>query len=308
MRTLRPALIACAGVLTVMALAPAAQAYNLAGCKLPSRTITYHNATPYGKSVRMAAAAWNRSGARIHWVAAPASRARIRITTDPHLPVSGIASLCAPGGHGYLRLYTPLSRRVRGLTRRETVTHQAKVIAHEMGHNLGLDHVTGSCAIMNQNFFAVCKTPRAPWRFRCRVLERDDVAGAVRLYGGRVRRAAPPFCDYAARLRAPAELEVSATASGTPHISWRTPRGAALGVHVVRRAGTCPTGPTDRQAESVAFDDGKRARGEAEDFGVPGPGHYCYAVFGVDRFNRPGRLATAGYDHVAPPDEEPLEE
>jgi hypothetical protein len=287
-----------------MVLAPAAEAYKLAGCKLPSHTITYHNATPYGKSVRMAAAAWNRSGARVHWVAAPASRARIQIVLDRSLPVSGFATFCAPGGRGFLRLHTRLPRRVRGLTRRETVTDMAKVIAHEMGHNMGLDHVTGSCAIMNQDFFSRCKGPRALWRFRCRVLEPDDVKGAVRLYGGRVRKPAAPFCDRASRLRPPLEVEVTA-ASDTPRISWRTPRGATLGVQVTRRAGACPTGPTDPDATNLGAVSGKRERGSLQDFSIPGPGLYCYAVFGVDRFNRPGRMATVTYDHAAPAGEAP---
>jgi hypothetical protein len=304
MQALRPALVACAAVVTVMAVAPAAEAYKLAGCKLPSRTITYHNATPFGKSVRMAAAAWNRSAARIRWVAAPASRARIRIVLDRSLYVSGFASFCAPGGRGFLRLHTRLPRRVRGLTRRETVTDMAKVIAHEMGHNLGLDHVVKACAIMNQDFFNRCRGPRELWRFRCRLLERDDVKGAVRLYGGRVKRAAPPFCDRAPRLRPPTQVEVAA-ASGTPRISWRTPRGADLGVQVVRRTGACPKGPRDPRATNLGAASGKRERGSLQDFGIPGPGRHCYAVFGVDRFERPGRMATATYDHAGPAGGEP---
>ena len=35
-----------------------------------------------------------------------------------------------------------------------------------------------------------CQPPLEPWRWRCRILERDDVRGAVRIYGGRASGAA----------------------------------------------------------------------------------------------------------------------
>jgi hypothetical protein len=51
-----------------------------------------------------------------------------------------------------------------------------------------------------------CAKPR---QYRCRLLERDDVRGAVRRYGGRVRPLAPEFCDAYEPPAAPVGLTAS---------------------------------------------------------------------------------------------------
>jgi Matrixin len=74
----------------------------------------------------------------------------------------------------------------------------ALVVAHELGHVLGLDHEDRMCATMNS--FLVDGGPRhcreAPdGMWVCRLLRNDDVRGAVKLYGGVVRPIrGPEFC------------------------------------------------------------------------------------------------------------------
>jgi hypothetical protein len=66
----------------------------------------------------------------------------------------------------------------------------ALILAHELGHVLGLDHETQQCATMNPSVGAdhttLCPAPPAGM-WTCRLLQPDDVRGAVALYGGTVR-------------------------------------------------------------------------------------------------------------------------
>ena len=75
----------------------------------------------------------------------------------------------------------------------------AIVVAHELGHVLGLDHEDRICATMNTYLVdghpEHC--PAAPAEmWVCRLLRADDVRGAVKLYGGTVRPIrGPEFCS-----------------------------------------------------------------------------------------------------------------
>ena len=169
----------------MVALAPAgAQAFVLRGSSWPGRpaTITYFNATSYTGAVRMAASAWNHSGARVRFVAAPRSRARVVISYGSTLggafgTVAGFASIGKQPGS-----YVHLSRGGRGSV-------LVAVIAHELGHVLGLDHETHRCATMNVIVWDHCAQPPP-----CAVLQADDVRGAAHRYGGHARRRAALFC------------------------------------------------------------------------------------------------------------------
>ena len=75
----------------------------------------------------------------------------------------------------------------------------ALVVAHELGHVLGLGHEDRICATMN-SYLVDGHTehcPAAPQgMWVCRLLRVDDVRGAVRLYGGTVRPIrGPEFCN-----------------------------------------------------------------------------------------------------------------
>jgi hypothetical protein len=175
-----------AGLLAV----PAAHGYRLEGVHWATRTIPYYTETaPYSWSVDTAAYAWNTSGANVRFVKASRARAKVlvgirwyKVAGDAHVLVRGTRIVYAQVG-----LQTGHDRYELAL-----------IVAHELGHVLGLGHEYGTCATMNPSVggdhTTLCPPPPAG-TWTCRLLQADDVRGAVRLYGGSVRQwRGSPFC------------------------------------------------------------------------------------------------------------------
>src|SRR5688500_1934514 len=110
----------------------------------PDGIVTYFNASPEHEwAVRQAVGAWNASGARVRFVATAAAEAELLIRSDA-------AERC---GEGRATLgYTPQAVTFvfrSGSARTCDRYSAARVIAHELGHVLGLTHLDGTCAVMN---------------------------------------------------------------------------------------------------------------------------------------------------------------
>jgi hypothetical protein len=285
----------------VLALAPAAQAdaYRLQKHRWYAKTLTYYDATGiYRDEVRAAARAWNRSGARVRIRSASRRSARVVIRVDRRMRSGGVAAYRSVNGivsRASIRVSSDLKRAASEPEGRAAAT---AVIAHEFAHVLGLRHENRRCALMNSVLWHQCGRASETWRYRCRTLEADDVRGLVRRFGGRVRARGAEFCDAEPAPGLATDLAVTTVdpTQGLLRISWRTPANAAR-VRLLRRAGECPAGPADPQAQLVAA-----GVGESVNDQVPAPDRYCYAVMGEGPLGRPGPLAVAVHDFagVAP--------
>jgi hypothetical protein len=263
---------------------------------------TYYNAAKrYAPEVRAAVRAWNPSGARFRWVPGPRRGSDVTILIG-NLPtnVPGLTHVIYDGRTGRLVRATVALRpdNLRLSPPRVARYFATLAVVHELGHAMGLGHETRTCATMNPVFPLSCPRPKQLWRFHCRLLHADDVAGAIRRYGGRARRLGPPVCDRTPQPAAPGGLVIEG--AGNPTVSWQDPSGPRLHHVLLRRRDACPTGLGDHSAKVVAEGPARGGSPSVTDT-VPGDGQYCYAVVIVDDWLHPSRVATAWYTQVSPP-------
>jgi matrixin len=168
-----------------------ADAYHLEGGRWPTRAITYYTETQaYAWSVDTAAYAWNTSGAQIQFVKSSRANAKVLV---------GIRWYRHAGDATVHRVGGAFVRAEVGIQGGHDRYEMALIVAHEFGHVLGLDHQTGVCATMNpsvgDDHTTSCPAPPVG-TWTCRLLQADDVRGAVALYGGAVRPwRGSPFCN-----------------------------------------------------------------------------------------------------------------
>ena len=302
-----------AALLCALLVAPTAEAYQRLSYRWPSKTILYYDGTgkAYSKNVAAAAAAWNKSGQKARWKKTSKSRARVQIRVSKNIPSAGLATYY--GGQRGLIQIQPGMKGLRD-SKAEGDWIATTIMTHEMGHIMGLDHETKKCAVMQPAIGIGCPNPKDPWQYRCRVLEPDDVRGGVALFGGKIGKVGPEFCDRTPAPGAPADVTAVLVDAGVDEldeavpagvrVSWTTPTvGEPQEIRVLRRQDACPAGLTDKSAKEVGWEQATAGQRQfvVDATGFLGNGSYCYAVFAVGPFNRPGKPATATYEHTAGP-------
>lgn len=192
----------------------------------------------------------------------------------------------------------------------------ARVMAHELGHVLGLQNEDRYCAAMNaygtMRGGKECR-PEVPWAWRCRLLERDDVAGVAAMYGGTPK--APriqPLCPLYIEMRAPSH--VSATydpATATVDIAFVHPSQPSIPAFAVPSpwksrdsyailgpSSKCPTlDPLSEDVFEVTHWGWHARPGQKETFTTPAKrGTGCYGIWALDKLGRP---RAASFVHVS---------
>ena len=161
-------------------LAPAAGRVIRAGPAASSRTTS---STPSLRwPVQMAAAEWNRSGARVRLVERPAGKAPLSVRAmrgGGCIGAVGFAPLGAlpPGWHDTIWLQARCGR-----------FHLIEIAVHEFGHVLGLGHDTRHCSVMSPVRAAAARTCCTRGSTAATRSSASTCRRAVALYGGRVPR------------------------------------------------------------------------------------------------------------------------
>lgn len=280
---------------------PRAQsAFVRADYRWPKGRIPYYNAARANRwAIRKAVRAWNSSGAGVRFLAVQRRHAKVVIRYHRSHRCEGVGYAVVDFTLGVaLRGHVAISRpdpRDPACARWAL----AVVAAHELGHVLGLEHEPRRCATMNSTVVGFgpgrCD-PTAEWEWRCRLLERDDVRGAVRLYGGRVRSRPAPTCETFAPPDPPADIAVRPSPeAGSVDVTFTRPAApspprylsaAREGYAFTARRGRCPE-PGEAPASPWAVPPGA---GQLERFSPGEPGPYCFAAWTVDAA---GRLSAA---------------
>ncbi len=258
--------------------------FELLGIKWKSRKILYNNtANSYRREVKQAAAAWNRSGTKARWVATSKGRADVIVRIDKHLFTAGLAT--HNGRKGTIDLQPGLTKL--GGNKAVGRASARGVIAHEMGHIMGLDHPSTSCATMNASLWGNCKQPKKSWLYRCRTLYSDDIRGGVHLFGGKPRKPASEFCPLEKAPAAVSSLTGTYREGEGVRLWWKLPRKRkphSVSMYRGKRDDKCPrtSGKGGHQvygSKTSAFDSITKA------------GTYCYVAVTAGKFGRPGKGA-----------------
>lgn len=309
----RTLLLVATAAAVLVAAAPA-RAAGVGGLPWPKPTITYYSGATYPFAVREAVRIWNRSGVRIRFRRASRRRARVLIgVAGSPIPrelrgaCGGFAQLgYSPGGQALVRIRRGCADDVG----------TARVVAHELGHVLGLLHETRRCALMNTSGIGTVgnrceRPPNGSWG--CRALERVDLRPAVRRYGGRGRLTKRRFCPIWAGPAPPPAFEVVGAATETS-VSWTpppplvkrvrlfTPYEPSLQLLVARgdASGACPLAPSPVIA-ALPIEPGGSPRTETLAPAEPAPGSYCYVAWTIDVFGRVSRASAPSVVVISPP-------
>lgn len=276
--------------------------YVIGGPRWNKNTLRYYDTTrgEYRKGVNAAVAAWNSRGLPVKFKRTSCrSCADFIVQKDRKIASGGLATVGYWGGAGVGRYFVKLN--MDGYRWWDV----AWVASHELGHIYGLGHSRG-CAVMSYAAYDTCRWPQnvgQPWMWRCRLQEKDDLAGVKRLYGGRFVVRNPMFC-----LKNPASGAVTGltVTPGGPDavaiLSWTAaPRAKNYAIYRGPVGGSCVTNPANVNAQ-IGYQTGLTFTDAVNLYQPPAEGLYCYSVFSlnIDGYPNPKSRASITYTYTLP--------
>ena len=318
------------GFLLHITTATEAEARAGDGRPWPGRTIKVYSGKAFPWATKQAIQAWNKSGVKIRFrQVSSASRAQvILISYRPPLPRGIKIQQLSCGGNAQLGYLSWQKASVKIYASCRDDRNGALVIAHELGHILGLGHEMRRCALMNTDgrtgSTGLCKRPRTYFSDWCNYFARGDIQRAVKLYGGRVKPANWGKCSTISNPGRPSKPVVTgdgdefsakfATPKPLRKLLERTPATIPsqwIEAHVTK--GFCKK----RYSKGGdAATGGRKARSlftfltlpGSNVVGPPDPGRYCVVAWTVDGYDRHGPRSKPTWITIDPPVEEPPED
>jgi hypothetical protein len=288
----------------------AGTAYHFDAVKWPGGIVRYYNAAPdQSWAVSGAVSAWNHSGAHIRFVAVPRASAQLVIEENAR-------NVYCSEGHasvGYVHGAHVVIFPAHGVTHICNRYWAVRVMTHELGHVLGLRHEDRYCATMNAfgSMRGGSECPTVAWAWRCRLLETDDVSGVAAAYGGTPQKPTEPdVCPLYRAIDPPGAPTIGSTPDGQvvtlrferpPSVRfpsfvlpspWRGHDGFAFSQPMTTcAAATATVAASRRYRWNVAV-------GSFQTINLPRPaGHFCVAVWALDRLGRPSAPDTFTTNH-----------
>ena len=263
--------------------------------KWPTLRIPYYETIPakWQWALDDAIKRWHLTGAKIRFVkVSSASKARLLIQYGETYGADGIGTLgYNPWGKNILHLST--SYKTINAYDPTMRAWAARLFAHELGHNLGYDHVSGTCQLMVPVFTiggSCGPLTDTPGWYRCDYIDKTLRTRHVRWYGGSAQ-AGPRACLFEKVPSAVQELKATggtAAEDSRVTLTWsnlRPPTGGR--VRLLDWSSTsCSPVSNDARVRHTALPATRWTDPDRRG------GPWCYGVQLVNRYGAPGPVRT----------------